>query len=49
MDMFYCKNWPCNIVIKYSLRCPVVIAAAISDAVLLPTDEYFAQEVLEPV
>jgi hypothetical protein len=20
MDMFYCKNWPCDIVIKYSLN-----------------------------
>jgi hypothetical protein len=26
-----------------------VIAAAIPDAMLLPTDEYFAQEVPEPV
>jgi hypothetical protein len=29
--------------------CPVVIAAAIPDAMLLPTDECFAQEVPEPV
>jgi hypothetical protein len=52
MDMSYCKNWPCDIVIKYSLQldvgCPVVIAAAIPDAFLLPTDECFAQEVPEP-
>jgi hypothetical protein len=31
------------------IECPVVIAAAIPDAMLLPTDEYFAQDVPEPV
>jgi hypothetical protein len=73
MDMFYCKNWPCNIVIKskISTGCnlhvlgwqpqpcvsslqldvgyPVVIAATIPDAMLLPTDELFVQEVPEQV
>jgi hypothetical protein len=29
--------------------CPVVITAAIPDAMLLPTDECFAQEIPEPV
>ena len=33
---------------KLDIGCPVVIAAAISDAMLLPTDECFAQEVPEP-
>jgi hypothetical protein len=28
------------------VRCPVVIAAAIPDAMLLPTDECFAQELM---
>jgi hypothetical protein len=52
MDMFYCKTWPCDILIKYQLDivgCPVVIAAAIPDAMLLPTDECLAHEVSEPV
>ena len=31
------------------LGCPVVIATAIRDAMLLPTDECFAKEVPEPV
>jgi hypothetical protein len=34
---------------KLDVGCPVVIAAAITDAILLPTDECFAQEVPEPV
>jgi hypothetical protein len=32
-----------------AVTCPVVIAAVIPDAMLLPTDECFAQEVPEPV
>ena len=35
--------------LQLDVRCPVVIAAAIPDAMLLPTDECFAQEVPEPV
>jgi hypothetical protein len=35
MDMFYCKNWLCDIVIP--------------DAMLLPTDGCFAQEVPDSV
>jgi hypothetical protein len=31
------------------LGCPVVIGTAIPDAMLLPTDECFAEEVPEPV
>jgi hypothetical protein len=36
-------------VMVWGVSHPVVIAAAIPDAMLLPTDEYFAQEVPEPV
>jgi hypothetical protein len=35
--------------LQLDVGCPVVIAAAIPDAMLLPTDECFAQEVPEPV
>jgi hypothetical protein len=35
--------------LQLEVGCPVVIAAAIPDAMLLPTDECFAQEVPEPV
>jgi hypothetical protein len=35
--------------LQLDFGCPVVIAAAIPDAMLLPTDECFAQEVPEPV
>jgi hypothetical protein len=35
--------------LQLDIGCPVVIAAAIPDAMLLPTDTYFAQEVPEPV
>jgi hypothetical protein len=35
--------------LQIDVGCPVVIAAVIPDAKLLPTDECFAQEVPEPV
>jgi hypothetical protein len=35
--------------LQLDVGCPVVIAAAIPDAMLLPTDEWFAQEVPEHV
>jgi hypothetical protein len=35
--------------LQLNVGCHVVIAAAIPDAMLLPTDECFAQEVPEPV
>jgi hypothetical protein len=35
--------------LQLDVGCPVVIAAAIPDAMLLPTDECFAQEIPEPV
>jgi hypothetical protein len=38
-------KWTC---FQLDVGCPVVIAAAIPDAMLLPTDECFAQEVPEP-
>ena len=38
---------PCVSSLKLDVGCPVVIAAAIPDAMLLPTDECFAQEVSE--
>ena len=34
--------------LQLDVRCPVVIAAAIPDAMLLPTDECLAHEVPEP-
>jgi hypothetical protein len=37
------------LVVSFGVGCPVVIAAAIPYAMLLPTDECFAQEVPEPV
>ena len=40
---------PCVSSLKLDVGCPVVIAAAIPDAMLLPTDECFAQEVPEHV
>jgi hypothetical protein len=40
---------PCVSSLQLDVGCPVVIAAAIPDAMLLPTDECFAQEVPEPV
>ena len=40
---------PCVSSIQLDVECPVVIAGAIPDAMLLPTDECFAQEVPEPV
>ena len=40
---------PCVSSLQLDVWCPVVIAAAIPDAILLPTDECFAQEVPEPV
>jgi hypothetical protein len=35
--------------LQIDVGCPVAIAAAIPDEMLLPTDEFFAQEVPEPV
>jgi hypothetical protein len=35
--------------LQLDVECPVVIAAAILDAMLLPTDECFPQDVPEPV
>jgi hypothetical protein len=40
---------PCISFLQLDVGCSVVIAAAFSDAMLLPTDECFAQEVPEPV
>ena len=40
---------PCISSLQLDVRCPVVIAAAIPDAMLLLTDECFAQEVSENV
>jgi hypothetical protein len=40
---------PCVSSLQLDIGCPVVIAAAIPDAMLLPTDECFAQEVPEHV
>ena len=40
---------PCVSSLQLDVGCPVVIAAAIPDAMLLPTEEWFAQEVPEPV
>jgi hypothetical protein len=40
---------PCVSSLQLDVRCPVVIAAAIPDAILLPTDECFAQDVPEHV
>jgi hypothetical protein len=48
----YVLGWrpqPCVSSLQLVVGCPVVIAAAIPDAMLLPTDECFAQEVPEPV
>ena len=44
-----CRPQPCVSSLQLDVGCPVVIAAAIPDAMLLPTDECFAQEVSEPV
>jgi hypothetical protein len=52
MDMFYWLGWrsqPCVSSLQLDVGCHVVIATAIPDAMLLPTDECFAQEVREPV
>jgi hypothetical protein len=38
---------PCVSSLQLDVGCPVVIAAAIPDAMLLKTDECFAQEVPE--
>jgi hypothetical protein len=32
MDMFYCKNWPCDIVIKYSLNSIYLDFFVVSDS-----------------
>jgi hypothetical protein len=40
---------PCVSSLQLDVGCPVVIAAAIPDAMLLPADECFAQEVPEHV
>jgi hypothetical protein len=40
---------PCISFLQLDVGCSVVIAAAISDAMLLPTDDCFAQDVPEPV
>jgi hypothetical protein len=40
---------PCVSSLQLDVGCPVVIAAAIPEAMLLPTDECFTQEVPEPV
>jgi hypothetical protein len=40
---------PCVSSLQLDIGCPVVIAAAIPDAMLLPTDKCFAQEVPEHV
>ena len=39
---------PCVSFLQLDVGCPVVIAAAIPDAMLLPTDDLFAQEVPKP-
>jgi hypothetical protein len=39
---------PCDSSLQLDVGCPVVIACAIPDAMLLPTDECFAEEVHEP-
>ena len=39
---------PCVSSLQLDVGCPVVIAAAIPDAMLLPTDECFALKVPEP-
>ena len=41
--------WMTASTLQLDVGCAVVIAAAIPDAMLLPTDECFAQEVPEPV
>jgi hypothetical protein len=45
------EQWPqpCVSSLQLDVGCPVVIVAAIPDAMLLPTDECFAREVPEPV
>jgi hypothetical protein len=43
------RSQPCVSSLQLDVGCPVVIATAISDAMLLPTDECFAQEAREPV
>ena len=43
------RSQPCVSSLQLDAGCPVVIAAAIPDAMLLPTDEWFAQEVPEHV
>jgi hypothetical protein len=40
---------PCVTSLQLDVGCPVVIAAAIPDAMMVPTDECFAQEIPEPV
>jgi hypothetical protein len=48
----YMLGWrpqPCISSLQLDVECPVVIAAAIPDAMLLPTNKYFAQDVPEPV
>jgi hypothetical protein len=40
---------PCVSSLQLDVGCPVVTAAAMPDAMLLPTDECLAQEVPEPV
>jgi hypothetical protein len=42
------RHQPCVSSLQLDVGCPVVIAAAIPDAMLLPTDECFPQEVPEP-
>jgi hypothetical protein len=39
------RSQPCVSSFQLDVRCPVMIVAAIPDAMLLPTDECFAQEV----
>ena len=43
------SSQPCVSSLQLDVGCPFVIAAVIPDAMLLPTDEYFAQEVPEHV
>ena len=43
------RAWMTASSLQLDVGCPVVIAAAIPNAMLLPTDECFAQEVPEPV
>jgi hypothetical protein len=40
---------PCVSSLQLDVGCPVVIAAAIPDAMMFPTDECFEHEVPEPV